>query len=101
MIKHRNSQFNKIAETIDHLPVATVHIIELVIPLEIQLHSLLFVLHRLPRFLPPILHYQPFYLIKIIISLFIFINLVKVNIFFIFTFTKFININKLIIILIK
>ena len=40
VIKQRNSQFANIAEIIDHIPVATVQIIELVTPLESQLYCL-------------------------------------------------------------
>ena len=40
VIKQINYPFDKIAEIIDHLPVATVHIIELVIPLGSQLYCL-------------------------------------------------------------
>ena len=38
VIKQRNSQFANIAEIIDHIPVATVQIIELVTPLESKLY---------------------------------------------------------------
>ena len=40
VIKQRNSPFDNIAEIIDHLPVATVQIIELVTPLGSQLYCL-------------------------------------------------------------
>ena len=38
VIKQRNSPFDNIAEIIDHIPVATVQIIELVTPLESLLY---------------------------------------------------------------
>ena len=40
VIKQRNSPFDNIVEIIDHLPVATVQIIELVTPLGSQLYCL-------------------------------------------------------------
>ena len=40
IIKQRNSPFDNIAEIIDHIPVATIQIIELVAPLESQLYCL-------------------------------------------------------------
>ena len=40
VFKQRNSSFDNIAEKIDHIPVATVQIIELVTPLGSQLYCL-------------------------------------------------------------
>ena len=40
VIKKRNSSFDNIAEIIDHIPVATLQIIELVSPLGNQLYCL-------------------------------------------------------------